>query len=74
MLESVVARSEKMAFRVSEFCHAYGIGRSKFYQEVAAGRLAVVKIGKLTLVSKDSAENWLKFYTDNSPNLPAGKK
>lgn len=50
---------EKAAFSVNEFMAAYGIGRTKFYQEINEGRLRIRKVGKRTLVAKVDAENWL---------------
>lgn len=49
---------------VRSFCESVGIGRTRFYQEVKAGRLRVRKLGRRTLVTTDDAEEWLS-------NLPA---
>ena len=35
------------------------IGRTKAYQEIAAGRLRAVKVGRRTLITHDAAEAWL---------------
>lgn len=35
---------------VNDFCRAYGISRSTFYEQVREGRLRTVKLGKKTLV------------------------
>ena len=47
------------AFAIREFCLRYGIGRTHAYQEIAAGRLRAVKVGRRTLVTHDDAEAWL---------------
>jgi excisionase family DNA binding protein len=47
------------AFSVAEFCRRYGIGRTKAYAEIAAGRLGAVKVGQRTLITDDAAEAWL---------------
>jgi excisionase family DNA binding protein len=47
------------AFPVPEFCRRYGIGRTNAYQEIAAGRLRAVKVGRRTLITHDAAEAWL---------------
>jgi excisionase family DNA binding protein len=52
------------AMSVRSFCESVGIGRTRFYQEVKAGRLRVRKLGRRTLVTTDDAEEWLS-------NLPA---
>lgn len=52
-------QTEKAAYSVNEFLAAYGIGRTKFYQEVDSGRLKIRKLGKRTLIAKSDAETWL---------------
>ncbi|MGC1779768.1 MAG: hypothetical protein WBB34_17685 [Xanthobacteraceae bacterium] len=47
------------AFSIGEFCCRYGIGRTNAYQEIAAGRLRAVKVGRRTLITQDAAEVWL---------------
>lgn len=47
------------AYRVKDFCEAFGIGKSKFYQEVAAGKIVVSKVGRCTLIARESAKAWL---------------
>lgn len=66
---------EKQMYRIPEFCIAYGIGRSKFYQEVAAGHLKITKVGKLSLISKEAARAWIQLYqakSDQPRTLVAG--
>lgn len=41
---------ERVAFSVKEFCLALGIGRTKFYDEVKAGRIRLLKAGRKSLV------------------------
>jgi excisionase family DNA binding protein len=47
------------AFSIPEFCRRYGIGRTNAYQEIAAGRLRALKVGRRTLITQDAAESWL---------------
>ena len=54
-IQSIVARK---AFKIPEFCEAYRIGRSTTYAEIREGRLKIFKVGKLTLISVEAAENW----------------
>ena len=49
----------RRAFPIREFCLRYGIGRTHAYQEIAAGRLRAVKVGRRTLITHDAAEAWL---------------
>jgi hypothetical protein len=51
--------NEKRAFSIAAFCERYDIGRTSAYEEIAAGRLQVVKAGKRTLAPAD-AESWLR--------------
>jgi len=53
-------------FSVAEFCHIYGIGKTKTYEEVKSGRLRVVKIGRRTLVSVMDAQAWFEAYACQS--------
>jgi hypothetical protein len=48
------------ALCLPEFCRRYGVGRSKAYLEIKAGRLKARKCGDRTLVSTDDAEAWLR--------------
>jgi excisionase family DNA binding protein len=50
--------SELGAMSVKEFCEKYGIGTTKFYEEVKAGRLRAVKCGSRTLVLNRDSIAW----------------
>jgi predicted DNA-binding transcriptional regulator AlpA len=50
---------DRRVITIAEFLHRYSIGRTRFYEEVAAGRLRLRKLGKKSLVSLDDAEKWL---------------
>jgi excisionase family DNA binding protein len=49
----------RAALRVSEACAALAISRSKFYEEVSAGRLKALKAGSRTLIPVASIDAWL---------------
>jgi hypothetical protein len=51
-------RPLKRLLSVPEATFGYGLGRSKFYQEVAAGRIKLRKCGRRTLVAADDMEAW----------------
>jgi hypothetical protein len=53
------------ALTVDEFCGWANIGRSKFYQEVAEGRIQLRKVGRKSVVTVSHALAWLE-------NLPVG--
>lgn len=46
------------AMTVKEFCRKYRIGRTKFYEEINAGRLRAVKCGTKTLVLNRDGMAW----------------
>jgi hypothetical protein len=41
---------ERLSCTVNEACSANGLGRSKIYEEIAAGNLETKKVGARTLV------------------------
>lgn len=54
-------------FRVGDFCRAYRIGRRKVYLEIQSGRLKTFKVGKITLISREAAEQWQAGYEASDP-------
>lgn len=44
---------------VDDFCASTSIGRTKFYEEVKAGRIRVVKSGRRTIVPAGECHAWL---------------
>lgn len=55
------------AFSIPEFCRRYGIGRTNAYQEIAAGRLRAVKVGRRTLITQEAADAWLASLPELRP-------
>lgn len=45
---------------VQTFCAWASIGRTKFYEEIEAGRLATVRVGRRRLVRTAEAQRWLE--------------
>jgi excisionase family DNA binding protein len=48
---------ERISCTVPEACVATGLGRTKLYEEIAAGRIETCKVGKRVLVLVSSLEN-----------------
>lgn len=48
------------ALTVDEFCGWASIGRSKFYDEVNAGRIQLRKIGRKSVITMPEAMAWLE--------------
>jgi excisionase family DNA binding protein len=46
------------AMTINVFCQTYGVGRTKTYDLLNAGEIQARKSGKLTLISRESAEHW----------------
>ncbi len=55
---------EKKTLTISEFCRFYGIGKTRAYQEIKAGRLRIAKVGRRTLIPTISAYLWLQQCTE----------
>jgi predicted DNA-binding transcriptional regulator AlpA len=72
LVEQIMDEARRV-FTIAEFLQRYGIGRSRFYEEVAAGRLPLRKLGKKSLVAIDDAEKWLAslpIVSSRSRKLP----
>jgi hypothetical protein len=54
--------SEVQAYRVRDFCRAYGVSRSLAYVEMKGGRLRFFNVGRIRLISRDAAEGWKLHY------------
>ena len=61
---------EKRAMRIPEFCAAYGVGRSKFYELVALRELKPRKSAKQTLIPVSEAERWFATLPHLEPQTP----
>jgi excisionase family DNA binding protein len=61
----------RRALTIMEFATRYSIGRSKIYEEAAAGRITLRKAGKKTLITVDDAEKWLASLPAIEPKTAA---
>ena len=52
--------SQRRAISIEDFGERYGLGRTKTFEEIRAGRLRARKIGRRTLIAEDDAEEWLR--------------
>lgn len=55
---------QRGALTVDEFCAWAPLGRSKFYQEVTAGRIRLRKVGRKSVVTVTDALAWLESLPD----------
>lgn len=58
-MNATVPFRERISCTIPEACAATGIGRSKLYEEITAGRVAIRKVGKRTLVLVHSLERFI---------------
>jgi predicted DNA-binding transcriptional regulator AlpA len=57
----------KKAYTIPEFCDAYSISRSKFYEMRKAGSgPRIMKVGRRTLISVEAATAWRRRLEANS--------
>jgi hypothetical protein len=45
-------------FSVEEFARRYSLGRTKAFEEIAAGHLVARKVGKRTIIMASDAKSW----------------
>ncbi len=55
------------AYPLPEFCRAFGVGRTKAYEEINAGRLKARKSGVRTIILAADAAAWLNSLPELSP-------
>lgn len=49
---------ERMAWTPEEFAEAHRIGRTAVFMEIASGRLNAMKLGRRTIITKESGAEW----------------
>jgi excisionase family DNA binding protein len=52
--------NERLAYSPDEAFKLAGIGRSKGYAEIKAGRLRAKKLGRRTLITAEDLQAWLQ--------------
>jgi hypothetical protein len=57
----------RLAYPLNDFADAIGVGRSKLYAEIKAGRLKAKKVGSRTIITSAAAHT----YLDALPDLAA---
>ena len=48
---------------IVKFCETFGVGKTVAYKLLAQAKLAGVKCGRRTLVTRESAERWFSSLT-----------
>jgi excisionase family DNA binding protein len=52
--------NSKVVFSVDEFRERYGVGKTTIYEEIRAGRLMAMKVGRRTIITEEDGQNWLR--------------
>ena len=58
--EADTGETNRLAFRVQPFCKSIGIGRTKFYELMAAGKIKTILIGGRRLIPADEAQRLVR--------------
>jgi hypothetical protein len=59
MFDNKDETKKRQALSVADFCRDYGISPTTFYAQVKLGKLAILKMGRRTLIAQAEAERWL---------------
>lgn len=54
-----MSQSDPRVFSIPDFCRAFGVGRTTAYLHLRAGLLKAIKVGRRTLITRESAIAWL---------------
>jgi excisionase family DNA binding protein len=57
---------------INEFCTTYGVGRTRCYELLAAGKIEAVKVGVSTRILPSSAELWVASLPRLKPTTVPG--
>lgn len=63
-MRTVRTSYEKRGLTLEEFMAAYGIRRTKTYEEINSGRLRARRAGGRTIIASEDAEAWLAALPD----------
>ena len=61
-------RNQKLRYSIPEFCEITGTSRSKTYERIRAGQIAVVKDGRETFISHEEA---VRYASTTQPPVEA---
>jgi excisionase family DNA binding protein len=54
----------RRAYRLHEFCKAFGIGETKARELIRANRLKAKKMGRAVLITDEAARDWANSLPD----------
>ncbi len=56
----------RLTYTIPQVCEAVNTSRSLLYQEIQAGRLRILKIGRKTLVTDAALRAWVDLLESNT--------
>jgi excisionase family DNA binding protein len=62
-------RAWQRGMSIRAFCKTYGVGRTKVYAEIHAGRLKARKAGRRTIIGDEAAEEWWRSLPELQEGL-----
>lgn len=58
--------TNRLTYTIPQVCEAVNTSRSLLYQEIQAGRLRILKIGRKTLVTDAALREWVDLLEFNT--------
>ena len=58
--------NERVSFSVNEAAELIGVSRVTVYNQIAAGNLGSIKVGRRRLITRDQIEAFLRERTDDA--------
>jgi len=55
-------KDDIVAQTILTFCARYGCARSRAFEEIRAGRLRAIRVGRRTLIRESDAQEWLATH------------
>ena len=56
----------RLAYTIPQACEAANTSRSLLYEEIKAGRLRILKIGRKTLITDAALREWVDLLESNT--------
>jgi hypothetical protein len=71
-MTSAIPFRDRLSCTIPEACAATGLGRTKLYEQISAGRVQTRKFGTRTLIVVDSLVALIDPGAENSPSIASG--
>jgi excisionase family DNA binding protein len=64
-----VLPTSNIAYTLDQACEIVGLGKTKLYAEIKAGRLKIKKCGARSIVPRDELQRWLDNLPQSEPQV-----